>query len=66
MTRELYQHPDGHRIRYSDLTRTLECFDQADARIVETPIGAGGLIDLGLALVALGFELRNAVEVPHE
>lgn len=65
MNRTLYKHPDGFRIRYSDLTRTLECFDEADGYVLEVPIGETGLIDFGLALVALGFELRNTKEVTH-
>ena len=63
MNRTLYTHPEGFKIRYSDLTRTLECFDEADGYVLEVPIGEAGLIGLGLALVALGFELRNTKAV---
>jgi hypothetical protein len=63
MNRNLYTHPDGFRINYCHLSRSLECSNEPDAFTLDIPIGEAGLIDLGLALVALGFELRNTKEV---
>ncbi len=50
--RSLYLHPDGFPIVCSDLTRTLECHDDADRLLVEIPIGETGLIDLVTGAVA--------------
>ncbi len=63
MNRNLYAHPDGFRINYCHLSRSMECRDESDDFTLDIPIGETGLIDLGLALVALGFELRNKVTV---
>ena len=63
MNRNLYTHPDGFRINYCHLSRSMECRDESDDFTLDIPIGETGLIDLGLALVALGFELRNTKEV---
>ncbi len=63
MNRTLYQHPDGFRIVYCHLSRSLECCHDEDEYVLDIPIGEAGLIDLGLALVSLGFELRSTKEV---
>ncbi len=64
MSRTLCQHPDGFKVSYSHLSRSLECCNESDdSTLDDIPIGETGLIDLGLALVALGFELRNTKAV---
>lgn len=59
MNRTLYKHPDGFRIVYSHLSRSLGCCHDEDEFVLDIPIGETGLIDLGLALVSLAFELRS-------
>ena len=47
----LYDHPDGYTVGYSD--GHLICIGEDDTTAF-IPIGAHGLIDLGLKLAALG------------
>lgn len=61
MNRNVYAHPDGFYINYDAKELRLEAGFDASCHYV--PIGDAGLIDLGLALVALGFELRNTKAV---
>ena len=63
MNRTVYQHPDGFGISYNSELRSLECFDSAAEELIDIPIGEIGLLDLGLALITLAFEMRNAKEV---
>lgn len=63
MNRTIYKHPDGFRLCYSHDLRVLACCDDTSEDAIDIPIGEIGLIDLGLALVSLGFELRNTKRV---
>lgn len=54
----VYLHPDGFKISYSHLSRSLECCDESDSFTLDIPIGPDGLIALGLALIAAGHALN--------
>lgn len=49
----VYAHPDGFTIKYSSLSRSLECRDEADDFTLDIPIGTEGLAALGHALIRL-------------
>lgn len=56
---DLYRHPDGAEICYS--RNTAELWVSLDEfNDLQVPIGADGLIELGLKMIALGHEINTA------
>ena len=59
MNRTIYSHPDGFTLAFND--NTLIATDDK-GKTVSLPIGPLGLVELGLALLALAAEQEEALK----
>ena len=59
MSRTVYKHPDGPTLAFND--HTLIATDENETTVF-LPIGPLGLVELGLALLALAAEQEEALK----